>query len=155
MLPLGADRNAWEGSVREMRDTMGHIHLVVNALAYSTNASGEAGHSQELARWADGVCYGLLQRRGPLRMLTLWPEDSATPEPVAPAVWHGHVLTGQIQGQTDEAPPSEEEKERRVLKAGGVADSIVCLLQLPPGTRPTVTRLEAIPTRIRPESESS
>lgn len=146
--PKSQDR---EDLFRMARDRMGHIHLVVNALALCTwdGENGSMEKACELAREADAELSALLHDHGPTRMLTLWPEEAGPqpPPPPRPDAWHAHAILGPRQRlDTEDVAELDRAGFKMHLRAGAVGDAIVFLLQFPPTVRPTTLRLDCIPS---------
>lgn len=133
--------------LRRARDASGHIHMVVNAWAFCYEADGDGARHRAEARQLDRVCDELLAGRGPLKMLTLWPGDEALPEPVRHDAWHGHVVVDKVQRlDTEMVDALDAQAGIMHVRAGALADAIVCLMLLPPSARPGLVRVEAVPS---------
>lgn len=145
VLPEDFDETA--DVLRRARDASGHIHMVVNAWAFCYDEDRNADRARAEASRLDTVCDELLAGRGPLKMLTMWPDGTALPAPVRHDAWHGFVTVGPVQRlDTEMADELDARAGHMVVRAGALADSIVCLMLLPPSARPGVVRIDAVPS---------
>jgi hypothetical protein len=126
----------WYDSILDARDTVGHLHFVLNAMAFDHEEGEAIEDSCKRAQQADGYAAELLFEHGPTKVLTLWPEEIAVPPPIRPDVWHGYVVLGPRQRMDTPAPAELDKSGLYHLRASGVADSVVFLFQLPPSARP-------------------
>lgn len=136
-LVLPPSRAVWPELVVEARKLHSHIHLFVNALAFS-------GLQDEGARSAAEVMDRAVEEhvapRGPLRALTLWPAEEPAP-PASRAPWSGVVKIGPratAEGATDPAAGPA------VLRPGAIGDSVLCLLLIPPSACPAEVHLRPV-----------
>lgn len=133
--------------IRRARDASGHLHMVVNAWAMCYQDDADAGRYRAEARKLDNDCDQLLSGRGPLKMLTLWSAAEALPEPVRHDAWHGYVVVGPVQRlDTEMVDQIDAASGVMHVRAGALADSIVCLMLLPPSARPATLRIDAVPS---------
>ncbi len=132
-----------EEVLRKARELVSHIHLVVNALAFCGNADAVA---QGDAKRLDVAVAADLIGRGPVRMVTLWPDSEAPPSPVQPEAWHGFLLLGSLQRLDTERVDELDATGTLHLRAGAIADTIVAVFQIPPSVRPLALKLECIPS---------
>lgn len=121
-------------AVREARDTLGHVHVVVNALPAMEGLANAEDQTAELSTALGDVLKG----RGQLRQVTIWP-DSAGPMRPEMGIASWHCVLRLRKGASHSERPEEEPE---ALKAAGVADTVVCLLQCPPAACPVEVRLE-------------
>lgn len=145
-LLLSASEEHWPGQIRTARDQLGHIHVVVNAMAFAYASDEQAAARAEQAQRLDRVCADLLVGHGPAKLLTLWPRELPVPAPITDAAWHSHVVLGPRQRLDSEEVPVLDAGGTMHLRAGAVADAVVFLAQLPPSARPTAVHLDAIPS---------
>lgn len=146
LVVLPPDRARFAEVIEKARGTQ-HLHMVVNALALAhdgTDAS-RAGAEQD-ALEADRICHSLLAGRGPLKMVTLWAADREVPPPVAADAWHSYLVLGPHQRLDTERIDELDATGNLHLRAGGVADTIVALYQVPPSVRPTRIHLDCVPS---------
>jgi len=146
LVVLPKERARFAEVLEKARGTQ-HLHMVVNALAlcHDGTAAGQAAALDD-ARAADAACHDLLAGRGPLKMLTLWPADAEVPPPVAADAWHGYVVLGPHQRLDTERVDELDAKGALHLRAGGVADTVVAMFQIPPSVRPSRIHLECVPS---------
>ena len=150
-LLLSRQEEKWPDQIRLTRDQLGHIHLVVNAMPFLYDGKESAAAAAEIGVALDGTCANLLFDHGPTKMVTLWPAEMPVPAPVGAALWHSHVVLGPRQRLDNEHIPDLDEEGVMHLRAGAVADTVVFLLQMPPSARPSVLRLDAIPSAEKKE----
>ena len=133
--------------IRRARDASGHIHMVVNTWALCYQDDADAFRHRAEARKLDTDCDQLLSGRGPLKMITVWPVDELLPPPARHDAWHGFVVVGALQRlDTEMADALDSAVGTMHVRAGSLADAIVCLLLLPPSARPSTVRLDAVPS---------
>lgn len=133
--------------LRRARDASGHIHMVVNAWALCYGDEADAYTHREEAKKLDADCDQLLSGRGPLKMITIWPADEMLPAPARHDAWHGFVAVGALQRlDTEMADALDSSVGAMHVRAGALADAIVCLMLLPPSARPSTVRLDAVPS---------
>jgi NAD(P)-dependent dehydrogenase (short-subunit alcohol dehydrogenase family) len=144
---LPRTRDAWKEFLIAARSQMGHIHLVVNAmaLAYDGRVEGAAAEAHDVADLLDSLCLNVIAGRGPFRMATLWPAGTPLAAHNHPH-WHCHVTLGPFQRLDEEAIDALDAGGVPHLRAGGVGDSMVALFQVPPSVRPATIHLESIPS---------
>ncbi len=122
--------------VREVRDTLGHIHFVVNALGAGTALRG--GRAGELSRSYGEAVFQLTAGRGAARYLTVWPDECGDALAPPEESWHCLVTAAAMQSQAD----GEEGDE--TLKAAAIGDTVVYLLSCPPSACPALVRLKPV-----------
>jgi hypothetical protein len=120
--------------LRAARETMGHYHFVVNALATVEPPVDDPQAAYRRAATLHEHVLQLTEGRGTVRFLTLWPDD-AGPAPLVPIPnWHCVVRYDRIQMESEEQEPT-------AIRAGGAADTVALLLGAPASACPAEVRL--------------
>lgn len=152
-LILSHEPRNWPDQIRMARERLGHLHIVVNAIAFTYATAEEQDACAEKSVQFDQVCNDVLVKHGPTKLITLWPNERPTPNPVSEAVWHCHVVLGPRQRLDAEHIPDLDASGTLHLRAGAVADSIVSIAQIPPSARPLRVELQAIPSAEKKENK--
>lgn len=126
-------------AIREARDTLGHLHVVINAVPAHTIFPemdwDPAVYSRELTAALEEVLRG----RGQLRRVTIWPDGAGEfPARDEEDSWHCFLRMKAVSYRPEGGDPGQPE----AIKPAGVADTVVCLLQCPPAACPVEVRLE-------------
>lgn len=132
VLPLDPAKAA--AVLRLARDSMGHAHFVVNAMACTKDPATSAPDAIAIQE----AFLGLAAGRGVVRLVTLWPDAAGDPPPVPDDTWACMVRFAEYQDDfaDDVALPG------KTVRAAGAADSVVAILSCPPSACPISVRLE-------------
>lgn len=135
---LSEDRDASELLLRQARDTMGHVHFVVNAMGTVDGPSDDPGAPARLGLVMQQIVLGLIEGRGAVRLISLWPDEAPNPPVVNERWWHCLVRLKGV-GSPDRSELDNEEPG--LLRPAAVGDSVVHLLGCPPSACPVVVHL--------------
>ena len=138
---LSQDRNRNIAALLEARDESGnHYHFLINALASVEPPADMPGHSHQLAHEIAEQVLALIDGKGSVRVVTIWPGEGPGPAPhLPPDYWHSVVRMANLEMAHDEAAPVHDPL---MVKAAGAADALVYLLSCPPSACPVEVRLE-------------
>lgn len=113
-----------------------HFHYIVNVLAAAPQDPAEPEIHRERAVKMNEALLEIIRGKGAVRAATLWPEEIPPPGDQFPGGWHCLARFGEIQRASDD-PESDDQ-----LRAAAVGDSLLYLMNCPPGACPTEVRLE-------------
>lgn len=140
VIDLSLEKDGVVDVIREARDTNGHIHVIINSLAAIDPPADDPGYGARRAMEMAAILAPILKGRGQLRQITIWPFSAGMPtDELNIASWHSLMRMDEVQVH----PEGSDTSERNAIKAAAVADSIVCLLQCPPGACPTEVTFHA------------
>ena len=137
---LSRDEDRITTELRHQRDTMGHLHFVINAIAAQEGPVDEPQRPFEDARICQRLTLDLSSGRGNVRLVTLWPDAAGTPPESPAGMFSCLIRVAHIQLEHDGA--ESEADDAVVVRAGAAADAVVHLLQCPPGACPVEVRVE-------------
>ncbi|MBI1293015.1 hypothetical protein GC173_17540 [bacterium] len=131
--------------LRAARETMGHYHYVVNALAASDPPSDQPQAWVETASQLQKHVWEVVEGRGSVRFLILWPDNAHLPVPAVPdeRLWHCAVRYDRIQLES-------EDNAGDAMRAAGVADTVGQLLASPASACPVEVRIAIRELKSRP-----
>jgi len=131
--------------LRAARETMGHYHFVVNAVAATDPPSDAPDYFVDKARDLQDKVWEVVEGRGSVRFVILWPTstDRAVPPIPDEKLWCTAIRYDRIQLEADDDDP-------RAIRAAGAADTIVALLAAPASACPVEVRLAIRELKSRP-----
>jgi NAD(P)-dependent dehydrogenase (short-subunit alcohol dehydrogenase family) len=122
--------------LRAARETMGHYHFIINALATLEPPADQPQFNVERAVDLHARAWEVIEGRGTVRFLLLWPDEAKAPLPTLPEPkqWFSVIRYDRIQMETEAADPE-------AIRAAGAADTVSLLINAPASACPVEVRL--------------
>ncbi|CAN5230663.1 hypothetical protein BH09SUM1_BH09SUM1_11870 [soil metagenome] len=123
--------------LRPSRDQQGHFHFIINAVAAAEGPSDDPGAPARAARAAIAGVLALVEGKGNVRFITLWPDFAGAAPDMPKEQWHSLIRVDKIQMESEHT-----NDDAQMVRAAAAADTIIHLLQSSPGACPFEVRIE-------------
>lgn len=139
VVPISSDKERSVGALRSARDGAGHLHFVVNTLSVMGETGHEHATSGKRAEESYKLVHELVAGRGTVRFLTVWLDAAGGVPKFAETHWHCIIRLIAVQTEADQEGTMDPQK----VKAAGLADAVLSLLDCPGSACPVEVRVEA------------